>query len=199
VKRTMSRGSFIQAAYTGLDVQADAVTQLSKYVLDYAPHGVAVAASIDTPGPCEWRLVSNTSTHAIDRDERLCVVRPSHQPLIRPLRSSPRRHQSRKRKLPGDCRRRNARPSSQRLSSGSPLIGADVLRLSCRFLLGEAVNRAEPPREIHRMDSDHFVRRHEIGERVERNTVVGSLKVGTRRRRSQCRSWRSSPADGSLP
>jgi iron complex outermembrane receptor protein len=50
VKRTMSSGSFVQAAYTGLDVQADAVTQLSKYVLDYAPHSVAVAASIDTPG-----------------------------------------------------------------------------------------------------------------------------------------------------
>jgi iron complex outermembrane receptor protein len=50
VKRTMGSGSFVQAAYTGLDVQADAVTQLSKYVLDYAPHTVAVAASIDIPG-----------------------------------------------------------------------------------------------------------------------------------------------------
>ena len=50
VKRTMSSGSFVQAAYTGLDVRADAVTQLSKYVLDYAPHTVAVAASVSVPG-----------------------------------------------------------------------------------------------------------------------------------------------------
>ena len=49
VKRTSGSGSFVQAAYTGLDVQAAAVTQLSKYVLDYAPHTVAVAASIDAP------------------------------------------------------------------------------------------------------------------------------------------------------
>jgi iron complex outermembrane receptor protein len=49
-RRTTSNGSFVQVAYTNLDVQADAVTQLSKYVLDYAPHTVAVGASIDTPG-----------------------------------------------------------------------------------------------------------------------------------------------------
>jgi outer membrane cobalamin receptor len=49
-RRTFPDGSFFQAAYTGLDVQAAAVTQLSKYVLDYAPHTVAVAAYIGVPG-----------------------------------------------------------------------------------------------------------------------------------------------------
>jgi vitamin B12 transporter len=49
VGRTWTDGSFVQAGYTVLDVNAAAVTQLSKYVLDYAPHSVAVAASIGLP------------------------------------------------------------------------------------------------------------------------------------------------------
>jgi outer membrane cobalamin receptor len=49
VRRMLSDGSFVQAGYTALDVRAAAVTQLSKYVLDYAPHGLAVAASIVLP------------------------------------------------------------------------------------------------------------------------------------------------------
>jgi iron complex outermembrane receptor protein len=49
VRKILSGGSFIQAGYTALDVQAAAVTQLSKYVLDYAPHSVAVAASVALP------------------------------------------------------------------------------------------------------------------------------------------------------
>ena len=49
VRRAWTDGSFIQAGYTFLDVNAAAVTQLSKYVLDYAPHGVAIAASIALP------------------------------------------------------------------------------------------------------------------------------------------------------
>ena len=49
-RKTFSGGTFLQAAYTGLDVQAAAVTQFSKYVLDYAPHTVAVAAYIGVPG-----------------------------------------------------------------------------------------------------------------------------------------------------
>jgi len=48
-RKTLPDGSFLQAGYTALDVQAAAVTQLSKYVLDYAPHSVAVAASIALP------------------------------------------------------------------------------------------------------------------------------------------------------
>ena len=49
-KKTFSNGSFAQAGYTGLDVRAAAVTQLSKYVLDYAPHTVAAGASIAVAG-----------------------------------------------------------------------------------------------------------------------------------------------------
>jgi outer membrane receptor protein involved in Fe transport len=45
-RRAFAGGAFVQAGYTGLDVEAEAVTQLSKYVLDYAPHGLAAAASL---------------------------------------------------------------------------------------------------------------------------------------------------------
>jgi iron complex outermembrane receptor protein len=49
-RKTWAGGSFVQAGYTALDVDAAAVTQLSKYVLDYAPHSVVVAASVGLPG-----------------------------------------------------------------------------------------------------------------------------------------------------
>jgi iron complex outermembrane receptor protein len=49
-RKTFANGSFMQAGYTALDVQAAAVTQLSKYVLDYAPHSVAVGAAFAVPG-----------------------------------------------------------------------------------------------------------------------------------------------------
>ena len=49
VRRAWSDGSFVQAGYTVLDVTAAAVTQLSKYVLDYAPHSFALGASIALP------------------------------------------------------------------------------------------------------------------------------------------------------
>ena len=49
-RRTFSNGSFVHTSYTALDVRAAAVTQLSKYVLDYAPHAVAAGASIALPG-----------------------------------------------------------------------------------------------------------------------------------------------------
>ena len=48
-RRTLTDGSFVQAGYTTLDVDAAAVTQLSKYVLDYAPHSFVAAASIVLP------------------------------------------------------------------------------------------------------------------------------------------------------
>jgi len=44
--RTLAAGAFVQAGYTFLDVDAAAVSQLSKYVLDYAPHGVVAAGSV---------------------------------------------------------------------------------------------------------------------------------------------------------
>jgi iron complex outermembrane receptor protein len=44
-RHSRSDGSFVQFGYTALDVRAAAVTQMSKYVLDYAPHTVAASAS----------------------------------------------------------------------------------------------------------------------------------------------------------
>jgi iron complex outermembrane receptor protein len=49
VKRVLSDGSFIHAGYTALDVNAAAVTQLSKYVLDYAPHSLTAGAAMMLP------------------------------------------------------------------------------------------------------------------------------------------------------
>jgi iron complex outermembrane receptor protein len=48
-RKVLADGWFVQAGYTGLDVRAAAVTQLSKYLLDYAPHSVGIAASLALP------------------------------------------------------------------------------------------------------------------------------------------------------
>jgi iron complex outermembrane recepter protein len=50
VRKALAGGAFVQGGYTGLDVRAAAVAQLSKYVLDYAPHSVTAAAMIPLPG-----------------------------------------------------------------------------------------------------------------------------------------------------
>lgn len=49
VRKSLAGGAFVQAGYTGIDVNATAITQLSKYVLDYAPHALAAAAVIPLP------------------------------------------------------------------------------------------------------------------------------------------------------
>ena len=49
-RKALAGGSFVQVGYTSLDLRAGAVTQLSKYVLDYAPHSFAAAAAIPLPG-----------------------------------------------------------------------------------------------------------------------------------------------------
>jgi iron complex outermembrane receptor protein len=50
VRKTFTRGPMIMAEYTALDVDAAEVNQLSKYVLDYAPHSFVGAAAIPLPG-----------------------------------------------------------------------------------------------------------------------------------------------------
>jgi iron complex outermembrane receptor protein len=50
VRKQLPRQAFVQAAYTALDLNAPTVTQLSKYLLDYAPHSLIAAASIPMPG-----------------------------------------------------------------------------------------------------------------------------------------------------
>ena len=49
VQKTLSSGTFIMAQYTALDVDAATVTQLSKYLLDYAPQSLAAAMAIPLP------------------------------------------------------------------------------------------------------------------------------------------------------
>jgi outer membrane cobalamin receptor len=49
VRKTFTSGSMVLAEYTALDVNAAAVDQLSKYVLDYAPHSFVAAAAIPLP------------------------------------------------------------------------------------------------------------------------------------------------------
>ncbi len=50
VSRAVGGGGFVRVGYTGLSLDASAVDQLSKYVLDYAPHSLTAAASIPLPG-----------------------------------------------------------------------------------------------------------------------------------------------------
>jgi iron complex outermembrane receptor protein len=50
VRRTFASGAFVQAQYTAIDLDAAEVTQLSKSVLDYAPHSVTVSGSVGLPG-----------------------------------------------------------------------------------------------------------------------------------------------------
>jgi outer membrane receptor protein involved in Fe transport len=71
VRRAWSDGSFVQAGYTVLDVNAAAVTQLSKYVLDYAPHSVAIAASIGLPSAIQLapRLEVKRRTRSTGKSE----------------------------------------------------------------------------------------------------------------------------------
>ena len=49
VQKTLSSGTFIMAQYTALDVDAATVTQLSKYLLDYAPQSLTAAMAIPLP------------------------------------------------------------------------------------------------------------------------------------------------------
>ena len=43
VQKTFAGGAFVSAQFTGVDLDAAAVTQLSKYVLDYAPRSFTAA------------------------------------------------------------------------------------------------------------------------------------------------------------
>jgi iron complex outermembrane receptor protein len=48
-RRELARGVFVQAGYTGQKVNAAEIKQLSKYVLDYAPHVISVASVVSLP------------------------------------------------------------------------------------------------------------------------------------------------------
>jgi outer membrane receptor protein involved in Fe transport len=49
-RRSLGAGAFVQAGYSYLNVDAAAVTELSKYLLDYAPHSFVAAGSVTLPG-----------------------------------------------------------------------------------------------------------------------------------------------------
>ena len=49
-RKMFATGAFLQAQFTTLDLDAASVTQLSKYVLDYAPRSLTAAALIPLPG-----------------------------------------------------------------------------------------------------------------------------------------------------
>ena len=49
IRKTFASGPMVLAEYTALDVDAAAVDQLSKYVLDYAPHSFVAAAVLPLP------------------------------------------------------------------------------------------------------------------------------------------------------
>ena len=66
-RRTFANGALLHASYTGLVVDAASVTQLSKYVLDFAPRSLAAAAVLPLPAGlhvaprAEYRRRSRTS------------------------------------------------------------------------------------------------------------------------------------------
>jgi iron complex outermembrane receptor protein len=74
-RKTLADGWFVQAGYSGLDVRAASVTQLSKYVLDYAPHGFGVAGSLMLPGSVGVapRLEYRRRTRSIGTDDYAVV------------------------------------------------------------------------------------------------------------------------------
>jgi iron complex outermembrane receptor protein len=50
LRRTFAGGAFLQAGYTGLTVDAPAITQMSKYLLDYAPRSFTAGALLPLGG-----------------------------------------------------------------------------------------------------------------------------------------------------
>ena len=50
VRHSFTRGGFAQIEYTGIDLDAAAVTQLSKYLLDYAPRALVGSALVPIAG-----------------------------------------------------------------------------------------------------------------------------------------------------
>ena len=50
LRRSFARGAFAQIEYTGIDLDAAAVNQLSKYLLDYAPRSFIASGSLPVAG-----------------------------------------------------------------------------------------------------------------------------------------------------
>ena len=57
-QKTFAGGAFVSAQFTAVDLDAAAVTQLSKYVLDYAPHSFTAAGLVAAPGRASRRAAA---------------------------------------------------------------------------------------------------------------------------------------------
>jgi hypothetical protein len=110
VQKSFTNGPMLLAQYTALDVNAAAVNQLSKYVLDYAPHSFVAAAAIPLPARfsvaprVEYRRRSRTTGTF---DYVLLDMRVGKR-FGRTLRVVRRWRQSVRQELSGDRRRRDA-------------------------------------------------------------------------------------------
>ena len=110
IRKTFASGAFVLAEYTALDVDAAAVDQLSKYVLDYAPHSFVAAALLPLPGGfsaaprLEYRRRSR-STGTFDYVLLDARIGRRIGPALRAVRG---RTQPARRELSGDRRRRDA-------------------------------------------------------------------------------------------
>jgi iron complex outermembrane recepter protein len=109
LRRPFTRGAFVQVGYTGIDLRANEVTQLSKYVLDYAPHsftGAGVGAAACRISAGATRRVQ--APDALHRQRHLHPPRCQAGPPFWRVRGVCRRHQPAERVVPGDRARADA-------------------------------------------------------------------------------------------
>ena len=91
IRKTFSSGPMVLAEYTALDVDAAAVNQLSKYVLDYAPHSFVAAAVIPLPARIQCLAAARVSSPlALHGHVRLRADRRAHRPAHRTARRAVR-------------------------------------------------------------------------------------------------------------
>ena len=129
VSRSIAGGGFVQAGYTGLDLDASAVDQLSKYVLDLraallhrrrvdsVARPVAGGPALRVPRTPAPVSAAGGRRGRGDRDYALFDLRLARR-VRRPLRGGDRGHQPLRRELSGDCRRGDARRQVGRLAGG---------------------------------------------------------------------------------
>ncbi len=120
VRKSFADGAFVAGATTPASTLVRRrSTQLSKYVLDYAPHSFTAAACPCRCRPaCSWRRASSTGSarRSVGR-QRLRAARRAHRPpLRRPARAVRRRDEPVRCRLSGGRRRRDARRGDERLA-----------------------------------------------------------------------------------
>ena len=170
------------AQFTGVDLDAAAVTQLSKYVLDYAPRSFTAAAAASVA----WRASasrrgSNTVAARVRPAPAItccstCASAGASAAVDLFVEGSNLLDASIRRSPASRCRARRwpvglafghdsheVREESKRTKKIRRSLGFDSFDLRClrrlrscqRFLLRQAMQRAQPPHQIHRVDADH--------------------------------------------